>query len=143
MREPHASEQPLRTFPQPVPQRDPTAAPMLAIANAMVHTYKEALGRGPTKSRVLFADTETLVVVLEDTMTVQERTLVALGEEQRLREQRLFLTSTLEDQFRSIVETALERRTLAFINGFDTGRDIAVALFTLQPESTGGEHAVP
>jgi uncharacterized protein YbcI len=134
--QPHASERRLDPVAEPAPDRDPTAPSTLDIANAMVHVYKEALGRGPTKARVLFAGTDTLVVVVEDTMTVQEHSLVAFGEERRLREHRLFLTSALEDQFRSIVEAALGRRTLAFVSGFDTHRDIAATIFTLEPEPT-------
>ena len=103
-----------------------------------MRTYKELLGRGPTKARVLFAGADVLVVVLEDTMTTQERTLASLGEEQRLRELRLFLTSAAEHQLRSIVEGALERRTLARVSGFDTHRDVAMEIFTLEPEPTNG-----
>jgi uncharacterized protein YbcI len=80
--------------------------------------------------------------VLEDTMTVQERNLAALGEEEPLREYRLVLTRALEDRFRSIVEQAIGRRTVAFVSGFDTLRDIAVEVFTLTPESTDGQTAM-
>jgi Na+-translocating membrane potential-generating system (MpsC) len=82
---------------QTVPAREPATAPTLEIANSMVRGYKELLGRGPTKTRVLFAAPDTLVVVLEDTMTAQECNLAALGEEARMREHRLFLTTAVED----------------------------------------------
>jgi uncharacterized protein YbcI len=52
-----------------------------------------------------------------------------------LREHRLVLTRALEDRFRSIVERALGRQTLAFISGIDILRDVAVEVFTLEPES--------
>jgi uncharacterized protein YbcI len=122
-----------------VPHADATYEPApvatLEIANAMVRAYKDALGRGPNKSRVHFARADTLVVVLENTMTVGERTLASLGEVERLRAHRLVLTTALEDRFRSIVERALGRRTLAFVSGFDAQRDVAVELFTLEAES--------
>jgi len=105
----------------------------------MVRAYKDALGRGPTKSHVHFAGVDTLVVVLHDTMTVQERNLASLGEHKPLRERRLLLTRALEDELRSIVETALGRRSLAFISGFDTVRDVAVEVFTLEPESADAQ----
>ncbi|MGP0034389.1 MAG: Na-translocating system protein MpsC family protein [Solirubrobacteraceae bacterium] len=76
----------------------------------MVRLYKEAFGRGPTKARAHFADQDTLVVILENSLTVAERNLVALGEHQRLREARLFFQYALEEQFRGIVEEALGRR---------------------------------
>jgi len=79
----------------------PAPSPLLEIANVMVHLYKDAFGRGPTKARAHFSGSDTLVVLLEDMMTVAERRLVALGEDARVREQRLFLQLALEDQKRS------------------------------------------
>ncbi len=128
-----------RTLPLP----EPAGTPTLEIANAIVGAYKELLGRGPTKTRVLFAGADTLLVVLEDTMTAQDRNLAALGQEARLREHRLFLTTAAEHQFRSIVESALGRRTLACISGFDIHRDVAMEIFTFEPERTDGHDAVP
>ncbi len=115
-------------------------SPMLEIPNAMVRLYKEAFGRGPTKARAQFAGPDTLVVILECSLTVAERNLVAMGEHQRLREARLFFQYALEDQFRAIVEQALGRRTLAFVSGIDTQLDVAMEVFTLEP---GGEGAPP
>lgn len=109
-------------------------SPMLEISNAMVRLYKEAFGRGPTKARAQFAGQDTLVVILENSLTVAERNLVMMGEHQRLREARLFFQYALEDQFRAIVEQALNRRTVAFISGIDTSRDVAMEVFTLEPE---------
>jgi uncharacterized protein YbcI len=124
-----------------VEERDhPVAAvadrsPMLEISNAMVALYKEAFGRGPTKARAQFAGPDTLVVLLESSLTVAERNLVAMGEHQRLRQARLFFQYALEDQFRAIVEQALGRRTVAFVSGIDTHRDVAMEVFTLEPDS--------
>ena len=97
---------------------------------------KEAFGRGPTKARAQFAGHDTLLVTLESSLTVAERNLVAMGEDQRLREARLFLSYALEDQFRAIVEQALGRKTLAFVSGIDTARDVTIKLFTLEPENS-------
>jgi uncharacterized protein YbcI len=113
-------------------------SPMLEISNAMVRLYKEAFGRGPTKARAQFAGPDTLVIILESSLTVAERNLVAMGEHQRLREARLFFQYALEDQFRAIVEQALGRRTVAFVSGIDTRRDVAMEVFTLEPLSTDG-----
>lgn len=109
-------------------------SPMLELSNAMVRLYKEVFGRGPTKARAHFAGPDTLVIVLEDTMTVAERNLAALGEHQRLRDARLFFQYAVERDFRSTVERILGRRTVAFISGIDTREDVAVEIFTLEPE---------
>jgi len=113
-------------------------SPMLEISNAMVRLYKEAFGRGPTKARAQYAGPDTLVVTLESSLTVAERNLVAMGEHQRLREARLFFQYALEDQFRGIVEQALGRRTIAFVSGIDTARDVAMEVFTLEPIADEG-----
>jgi uncharacterized protein YbcI len=112
-------------------------SPMLEISNAMVRLYKEAFGRGPTKARAQFAGPDLLVVVLECSLTVAERNMVAMGEHQRLREARLFFQYALEDQFRTIVEQALGRRTVAFVSGLDTQRDVSMEVFTLEPMQDG------
>jgi uncharacterized protein YbcI len=108
-------------------------SPLLEVSNAMVRLYKEAFGRGPTKARAQFVGPDTLLVTLESSLSVAERNLAAMGEHQRLREARLFLAYALEDQFRAIVEQALGRKTLAFVTGIDTSRDVTVKLFTLEP----------
>ena len=113
-----AETQPIAAAPTATATTD--RSPMLEISNAMVRVYKEAFGRGPTKARAQFAGADTLVVILEATLTVAERNLVAMGEHQRLREARLFFGSALEEQFRAIVEEALGRRTVAFVSGIDT-----------------------
>jgi hypothetical protein len=63
---------------------------LLQISNAMVRLYKDAFGRGPTKARAQFAGPDTLVVLLQDSMTVAERNLAAMGEHARLRDARMF-----------------------------------------------------
>ena len=114
-------------------------SPMLEISNAMVRLYKDAFGRGPTKARAQFAGPDTLVVTLESSLTVAERNLVAMGEHQRLREARLFFHYALEEQLRRIVEQALGRRTMAFMSGIDTQRDVAIEVFTLEPATAIGD----
>jgi uncharacterized protein YbcI len=106
---------------------------LLALSNAIVHIYKEAFGRGPTKARAQFAGSDTLVVLLEDSMTVAERNLAAMGEHDRLREARVFFQHAIEDEFRAVVQRILGRRTLAFASGIDTRRDVSVQVFTLAP----------
>jgi len=111
---------------------------MLELSNAMVRLYKDAFGRGPTKARASFAGPDTLIVVLEQSMTVAERNLVLLGEHERLREARLFFQYALEHEFRGLVERILGRRPIAFISGMDTRHDVAVEVFTLEPSRSDG-----
>jgi uncharacterized protein YbcI len=118
----------------PGPRSAEGHSPMLEVSNAMVRLYKEVFGRGPTKARANFAGPDTLVIMLEDSMTVAEHNLASLGEHQRLRDARLFFQDAVEHEFRSAVERILGRRTVAFISGIDTREDVAVEVFTLEPE---------
>ena len=108
-------------------------SPMLELSNAMVRLYKDVFGRGPTKARSHWAGPDTLVVVLENSMTVAERNLASLGEHERLRDARLFFQNAVEHEFRATVERIFGRRTVAFVSGIDTRHDVAMELFTLAP----------
>jgi uncharacterized protein YbcI len=113
----------------------PAGGPLLEVANAAVRLYKTTFGRGPTRARARFAGPDTLVVLLQDTMTVSERKLAELGEHERLRSHRLLLARTLEDEMRAVVEQILERKTLGLISGIDTHRDVAAEVIMLAPAS--------
>ncbi len=57
---------------------------MSSISDEMVRLYKEQFGRGPTKARTHWAGSDTLVVLLEDTLVPAERNLAKMGEHQRV-----------------------------------------------------------
>ena len=61
--------------------------------------------------------------------------LVALGEHQRAREGRLFLQQALEPTMRSLADRIFQRRTVAFVTGFDTRHDISVVIISFEPAS--------
>lgn len=113
--------------------RSISTSPLLEISNAIVRLYKAAFGRGPTHARARFAGPDTLVVLLQDTLTVSERSLAALGEHERLRAHRLVLHQVVEQEIRSVVERILQRPTLSLISGIDTHRDVAVEVVLLAP----------
>jgi uncharacterized protein YbcI len=113
--------------------RSVSNSPLLEICNATVRLYKTAFGRGPTHARARYAGSETLVVLLQDTMTASERRLAQLGEHERLRAHRLLLHQVVEDEIRSMVERILERPTLSLISGLDTHRDVAAEVVLLAP----------
>ena len=109
------------------------SSPLLEVSNATVRLYKAAFGRGPTHARSRFAGPDMVVVLLQETLTVSERKLAALGEHGRLREHRLLLHQVVEPEIRAAVERILERTTVGLITGIDTHRDVAVEVITLAP----------
>jgi uncharacterized protein YbcI len=108
--------------------------PMLALSNAMTRLYKELFGRGPTKVRAAYAGPDTVVVTLENTMTQAERNMVRLGDQQRLRDVRLFFQHSSEEQLKRPVEEILGRRVRAFISGIDADKDVAVEVYILEAD---------
>ena len=115
---------------------EPGAArsPMLELSNAIVRVYKEAFGRGPTRARAHFAGPDTLVVVLEKSMTVAERNLAQMGEYERVRDSRQFFQHSLEAELRAVVQNTLGRRPVACVSGIDPRVDVAVEVFMLEPQ---------
>lgn len=129
------------------PSRGGTAAPSdgpatnvgVAISNEMVRLYKALFGRGPTKARTDWMGPDVLGVVLEDTLTHAERNLLRLGEEQRLREVRMFFQYASVTEFCEPVERITGRKVRGFVSGVDTRAEgIAVELFVLHPEGYTG-----
>lgn len=116
------------------PEGQPVPA---AVSNAMVKLYKELFGRGPTRTRTHYAGPDTLVCTLQDSMTQAERNLVKLGEDQRMRDVRMFFQYASEDAFRDTVERITGRRVWAFVSGIDVREDVSVEIFYLEPDPPG------
>jgi uncharacterized protein YbcI len=112
------------------------------LTNAMVRLYKELFGRGPTKARTDYAGPDTLVVTIQNSLTAAERTMLDLGEHQRVREIRTFFQYASEAEFTGTVEEITGRKVWAFVSGMDTNRDVATELFYLEPIA-GGSDGMP
>jgi uncharacterized protein YbcI len=133
-----AVAEPSRTQSEPV---DFSVA--AAISNEMVRLYKRQFGRGPTSTRTVFAGPDTIVVVLEDTLTLAERNLVALGEHQRLRDMRTFFQYAAVREFCEPIERLTGRKVRAFLSSIDTVADgLAVETFLLHPAGYDGPSRV-
>jgi uncharacterized protein YbcI len=114
-------------------------SPLLAISNEMVRLYKEQFGRGPTKTRTVWAGPDTVVVMLEDTLTPAERNLLDLGEHERLRDLRMFFQYAAVREFCEPVERITGRKVRAFLSGLDSGAEgFALETFVLHPEGYDG-----
>ncbi len=107
---------------------------LLEISNAMVAIYKDRFGRGPRSARTHWAGPDALTVVLEETLTPAERSLVQMGEHQRLRDTRLFFQYASVESLCGAVEEITGRKVRAFVSGMDTRVDgLAIENFILHP----------
>jgi uncharacterized protein YbcI len=104
-----------------------------AISNSMVAIYKEQFGRGPTRVKSSYADANTLICTLENSLTPVERSMLALGEQQRVEETRLFFQRATRTMFTGAVEKITGRRVRGFVSGTDAEKDISTEVFYLEP----------
>jgi uncharacterized protein YbcI len=112
---------------------------LLEVSNTMVRLYKDQFGRGPTSARTQWAGPDVLVCVLEDTFTPAERSLVKLGEHQRLRDTRVFFQYASIDAFCRPVEQITGRTMKAFHSSVDTeANGHALEVFVFHPEGYDG-----
>lgn len=116
-----------------------SAAVLKGITHALVGLYKSQFGRGPTKARTDWANDSTLICVLEHTLAPAERSLVELGEHQRLRETRLIFQHATVEEFCRPVEQLTGRKVRAFHSSTDTEVDgHSVEVFVLHPAGYDG-----
>jgi uncharacterized protein YbcI len=120
-------------------RHDPQPSVLADISREMVRLYKEQFGRGPTKARTDWAGPDTVVTLLEDTLTPAERNLVRMGEHQRVRDVRTYFQYATVPEFCEPVERLTGRRVRAFLSAIDTRRDgLALETFILHPEGYDG-----
>jgi uncharacterized protein YbcI len=112
------------------PQVESKAA---AISKLTVRTLSEYTGRGPTKARTYVND-DIVTVVLQDTLTKGERSLVADGLDETVLTTRKAFQGTMSQDLISGVEGILGRRVAAFLSDNHIEPDIAVEVFVLAPD---------
>jgi uncharacterized protein YbcI len=128
-----------RQYPESNGHAPATVSLLTSVSNEMVRLYKENFGRGPTKVRTSWGGPDTLVVILEQTLTPVERNLVKMGEHQRLRDMRTFFQYATVEGFCEPIERLTGRKVRAFISGIDSQVDgLSVELFLLHPEGYDG-----
>ncbi|MDP8908513.1 MAG: DUF2294 domain-containing protein [Chloroflexota bacterium] len=119
---------------------------MSSVSNEMVRLYKEQFGRGPTKVRSHWAGPDSVVVLLEETLSPAERNLVKMGEHQRLRDLRMFFQYATVREFCEPIERLTGRKVRGFLSAIDTEAEgLATEVFALHLEGYDGpsraEHA--
>lgn len=124
--------------------RDTTEAGFLAqVTRDLVRLHSEYYGKGPTKARSYMVN-DTLVSILEGGFTTVEETLIAEGKSEAVHNMRRSFQMAMEERFRAVVETATDRKVLAYMSSIHTDPDLAVELFMLEPisDEVVGQHEV-
>jgi uncharacterized protein YbcI len=105
------------------------------VASEFVRLHREYYGHGPTKAKV-YVDADLLAVVLEETFTPAEKTLIGRGEAEGIQDIRRRFQRVMADQFKAVVEQATGRRVRAFLSETDLDNDVSVEVFLLAEDRT-------
>jgi uncharacterized protein YbcI len=103
-----------------------------AISNATVRLLSEHTGRGPTKARTYIAG-DLISVVLQDTLTKGERSLVRSGESDLVLRTRRAHQEAMRAELIGSVEEITGRSVVAFLSDNHLDPDYAVESFVLAP----------
>ena len=105
------------------------------ISKEIVRLQSEYYGKGPTRAKTYIVD-DLVVVVLEESFTRAEKTLVERGEREAIQHIRRRFQQQMADSFISIVEQATGRRVRVFLSETDVDQDVSVETFLLADERT-------
>jgi uncharacterized protein YbcI len=103
------------------------------IVGEMVRLHREYYGRGPTKARAHLTG-DVLLVLLEETFTPAERTLIERGEAEGIKDIRRRFQRAMAGRFISIVEQATGRQVRSFMSDTDLSEDLSIELFLLDEQ---------
>jgi uncharacterized protein YbcI len=107
-----------------------------AISNRVVQVFSEYTGRGPTRARTYMQD-DLITVVVQDTLTKGERTLVSDGKAEIVLGMRREFQDTMHGDLVAGVEELTGREVIAFFSANHIEPDSALEAFLLGPR-TGG-----
>jgi uncharacterized protein YbcI len=102
------------------------------ISRGAVQVLREYTGRGPTKARTVISK-DTVAIVLGDTLTKGERTLVDMGEHEHVFRTRRSYQEFMRGDLVQLVETLSGRTVEAFFSDNHIDPDYAVEFFLLDP----------
>jgi uncharacterized protein YbcI len=107
-----------------------------AISNEVVRILHEYTGRGPTKARTVIGR-DVVTVVLQDTLTRGERSLVEAGKGDLVLHMRQEFQRAMRGALTAAVEMNMERRVVAFMSDNHIDPDMGVEVFVLEPHPDG------
>lgn len=114
---------------RPSPLRSQSAA----ISKLTVGVFSDYTGRGPTKARTYIHD-DVVTVVLRETLTKAERTLVDNGHAEMVQQTRRTFQDVMAPDLIAAVQTTMQRKVVACLSAHHIDPDYAVQTFILAPE---------
>jgi uncharacterized protein YbcI len=103
-----------------------------AISNTVVRALARTTGRGPTQAKTTLGD-NGVFVVLQDSLTVGERSLTDAGEGKAVLDLRRRWQSVMEADVSREIEELTGRKVVGFMSDNHIDPDLAVEVFVLEP----------
>ena len=104
---------------------------LASISDAAVGLLRDFTGRGATQARTTLRD-DTVLVMMSDTLTRAERSLIDNGKADVVLEVRRVFQATMRDDLVTAVESRLYRKVIAFMSANHVDPDLAVEIFVLE-----------
>jgi len=112
-------------------------APIQFLGDA-VQVLHDFTGRGPTRAHTVI-NRDSVLILVGDTLTKGERTLVATGQEQFVIDMRHRFQKAMQEDLIAAVEKIMGRKVIAFMSANHVDPDMAAEVFALEPASDGEE----
>ena len=102
----------------------------LAISNAIVRLLREYTGRGPTKSRTTIRD-NVVVVMLDQTLTKGEQSLVSKGRAEKVLEIRHEFQEAMREESMAKISELTGRGVTAMLSANHVNPDLGAEIYVL------------
>jgi len=110
-----------------------------AISDLVVRALARTTGRGPTKAKTTIGD-NGVFVVLQDSLTIGERTLTDAGEGAAVLDLRRRWQRVMEKDVSRELEDLMGREVIGFMSDNHIDPDLAVEVFVLAPAGAADSH---
>jgi uncharacterized protein YbcI len=107
------------------------------ISKTVVRALARTTGRGPTKARTTIGE-NGVFVVLQDSMTIGERTLADHGEGEAVLDLRRRWQRVMQADVSKEIEQLTGRKVIGFMSDNHIDPDLAVEVFVLEPLPRAG-----
>jgi uncharacterized protein YbcI len=108
------------------------------VSRSIVGLIRDYTGRGPTQARTII-NPDTVMVLLSDTLTKGERKLIEHGKIDHVLQTRQQVQRMMHEDAVAIIESAFDRKVIAFMSDNHTDPDMAAEVFVLEPEAGPSE----
>jgi uncharacterized protein YbcI len=101
-----------------------------AISDAIVRVSADFIGRGPTRAKT-YLNHHIVFCVMQETLTRGERSLVAEGDGESVREMRRRFQDAMRPHLCGAIESLTGRQVVSFLSDNDVESETAIEVFVL------------